>query len=434
MYRIVVLLCCALIAGSGSAVAQPSPLSLDDAVRLALENNPALQASRFDAEAADAGYRRVRSALLPRVQIQASYTRLSDNVPPVEIEVPGFEEPIPLLPNELDRYYSEISVEQPIFAGTQLYRESRAVRHEAAAADLLADQGAAQLAFDVRTTYAGLQQALALEAVAETALAHIDAHVEIIRQQVEEGERLATDLMSARTRQSEIRLELLEAQNQVRLLRLDLVRLTGLPVESLLEIAPIEYSITEDLPLTPGRNLQVAALTEQVRAMEHRLAATHGAWFPQISAIGRYIYARPNQYFFLEPDRFRPSWEVGVALRWSLFEGGGRLADTYHARAQLAAAEARLTDAEQTLEVETERFRLNTDHARQAVAVAEQGVADAEETLRVAGLQFEEGLLLSSDILEAELAWRSAQARLAQAHADYLIAHAALLHALGRIW
>ena len=415
-------------------MAQTAPISLDDAVRLALENNPSLQAARFDAEAADAGHRRVRSALLPRVEVEASYTRLSDNIPAVEFEVPGVEDPIPLLPNELNRYYSAISVEQPIFAGTQLYRESRAVRHEAAAADLVADMGAAQLAFDVRTTYAGLQQGLALEAVAEVALEHIDAHVEIVRQQVQEGERLTTELMSARTRQSEIRLELLEAQNQVRLFQLDLARLTGLPVESILELAPIEYSGISKPPQSPGRSLRVAALTEQERALEHRLAATHGAWFPQISAIGRYVYARPNQYFFLEPDRFRPTWEVGVALRWSLFEGGGRLADTDRARAELAAVGARRHDAEQTLEVETERLRVNAEHARQTILVAEQGVGDAEETLRLAALQFEEGLLLSSDILEAELAWRSAQARLAQTYADHLIAHAALLHVLGRIW
>ncbi|HLR32918.1 MAG TPA: TolC family protein, partial [Fodinibius sp.] len=48
--------------------------------------------------------------------------------------------------------------------------------------------------------------------------------------------------------------------------------------------------------------------------------------------------------------------------------------------------------------------------------------------------QFREGVVLSEQVLDAEYAYRKAQARHAQAIADYEIEYASVLHAMGQIW
>jgi outer membrane protein TolC len=68
------------------------------------------------------------------------------------------------------------------------------------------------------------------------------------------------------------------------------------------------------------------------------------------------------------------------------------------------------------------------------VGVAEENVREAEESFRIVSNQFEEGMALSADVLDAEEALRRARARRADALADKAIAEAAVLNALGRVW
>jgi outer membrane protein TolC len=83
---------CALLAalGPGGGAAQAvRELTVEGSVRMGLEHNARLRAAHADAEAARAGERQVGAARLPALRSQASYGRLSSNIPPVEFTLPG---------------------------------------------------------------------------------------------------------------------------------------------------------------------------------------------------------------------------------------------------------------------------------------------------------------------------------------------------------
>src|SRR5690625_7344926 len=82
------------------------------------------------------------------------------------------------------------------------------------------------------------------------------------------------------------------------------------------------------------------ALSEQVSAHQAEVRAIQGGWLPEVSLVGRYMSARPNQYFFAEQDQFRGRWEAGVALRWNIWAGGQRRSETRRAKARLRSAGA----------------------------------------------------------------------------------------------
>ena len=104
-------------------------LTAAEAVRLGLDQSPQVQAAREQASAAYAGYRRARSARLPSLNTQASYTRLSDNIPEISFStdfLPGVDTTFTLAPVALNRYYTEISLEQPLFTGGRIHYGIRA--------------------------------------------------------------------------------------------------------------------------------------------------------------------------------------------------------------------------------------------------------------------------------------------------------------------
>jgi outer membrane protein len=414
-------------------------LSVDDAVRMGLEQNARVMAARAQVSEAEAAHRAARSALLPSVEARASYTRLSDNIPEAEFALPGFDTTFTLLPVELNRYHSEVSVEQPLFAGGRIANTVRAARRQAEAAEIMAMQEQADVAFEIRRAYWALFEARLASDLIDASIAQMDAHLRVVDAQVREGLLLRGDLLTAHTRRAELRLDRLDAQNASDLARIELNRLIGRPLSAEIQLTA-EYdaaalpSVDAMIADVAEAHPSVAALERRVEALQAMHRATTGAWLPEVAAVGRYVYARPNQYFFLQQDEFRASWEAGVAVRWSLFDGGRRSAETAQARARVTEAEARLEDLRDQLAVLLTQRHLEAMRAEEAVAVSAEAVAAAEESFRITRVNFREGVVLSSDVLDAEQAYLAAKMRQARALTDQARAHAAMLNALGRVW
>ena len=415
------------------------PLTEEESVRLGLERSAGLRAVQADADAAHAVHDEARGALLPTLRASATYTRLSDNVPDAEFMLPGSQTTVTLLPTERNRYHTELTLEQPIFSGFRLRNEVRATAHEAAASDLVAEQERADVAFEIRRAYRELQAAMAVREAVDAAVLDVERHLEDVRNRLEEGAALTRDLLAAETRHAEVLLEWVEAANAVRVGTLELNRLIGLPlatpvepVDAVVVVEPLESESDLAARIVEARP-DLRAMGEEVAALDRRLRAATGEWLPDLTLVGRYVYARPNQYFFLDQEVFRPNWEVGLSASWGLWEGGRRPARTRQVRARLDATGARLASAREAAMVEVTRQVLEVRRATEAVDVAGRSVRSAEETFRVAGEQFAEGAALSADVLDAEQALRRARARHVRALADYAIARAALLASEGRV-
>jgi outer membrane protein len=415
-------------------------LTPEESVRLGLEHSPLLRAARSDADAASAALAQARSDRLPTISTQAGYTRLSGNVPDVTFTVPGTDSTVTFQSIELDRYQAEISVQQPLFTGSRLSSQVRSAEHGARAADLREDQQRSDVAFDIRRAYWNLYRALATRDALADALQRVEAHLAVVRAKVDEGAVLRRDLLAAQTRRSEVELDRVEADNGVQVSQLELNRLIGLPLDTPVRPATDVQVDTSALSLADlpdsalARTPRLAALMEDAGGLDAQVRASEARHWPEVDFVGRYIYARPNQYFFLEQDRFRHSWELGLSARWDAWDGGRRSASTGALRAQLDASRARLDDARAQVTVAAERQRLEVVRAREAMRVTAQAVEEAAETFRVAQRQFQEGAALPTDVLDAEEAYRNAEERHAGALADFAIARAAVINTFGRVW
>src|SRR5690625_4566460 len=131
-----------------------------------------------------------RAARLPSIRTRASYMRLSDNIPSVDFIIPGTETPVTLLPVELNQFYSEVSIEQPLFTGGRLNSQIDAAEHQAEASRLIEKQEQADVAFEIRQAYWNLYRALATREALETAVTRVDEHLRDVRNRVEEGTAL----------------------------------------------------------------------------------------------------------------------------------------------------------------------------------------------------------------------------------------------------
>lgn len=446
--RVAPLLAAALLPWAPAAQAQTTPggapvtreLTVEESVRLGLERSPRVRAAEAEAAEARARAGEVRAGLLPAVRVQGSYTRLGGDIPEAEFTLPGLDTTFTILPIERDRYHSEIGIEQALFAGGRLRQGVRGAERAAAAAEWSAREARADVALEIRRAYWTLHGALAGLEATDAALAQVEEHLGDMRRRFEEGAVLRSEVLAAQTRRSEIQLERVESANGVRVARLELNRLVGLPAgtevrpEARLEVAPLPPTAEALTEQAVGARPELRALAERVAVLRAEEAAARGGRLPSLSFVSRYVYARPNPYVFTEQSAFHGTWEAGLQVRWSLWEGGAQAARVAQARARVRAAEARLEEARELAAVDVSRQYLEAVRATEAVGVAAENVEYATEALRVTRQQFAEGAALSAQVLEAEAAYRQALARRARARSEHAIARASLLRSLGEVW
>ena len=435
-----------MVGGVFRAGAQPTDrvdtLTADAAVQRALTEHPRVQAARQQRTAAAASVREARSEWFPVVEGQARYRRLSENVDyTVDLPtLPGSEGGrVTFAPAILNRYAAQARVEQPLFTGFRIPNQLEAAQAQTRAARAQVDATRTTVAYETRAAYWRLYEAQAREAAASDALRQIERRLTDVQNRQAEGMATETDVLRVKARRDQVRLEQIQAQNDVQTARRRLNDKLRRPLDAPVALAD---TVTIDAPALPDASRLVArarehrgdleALRQTVTARDAEVDVAQSGWYPQISLFGSYLYARPNEQLFPPEDQFEGSWEAGVSLSWRLSVGGQTDAAADRARAQRLAARYELQDRRQAVTVEVRTQVQNVRQAREAVRAAETSVQSAQEAYRSAQSRYDEGMAVVSDLLDAEQARRRARARLAAAQAEYALARAALDRALGR--
>lgn len=411
-------------------------LTLQESIQHALDNHGLLQRAEAEALEARAGEQQAQSAWWPSLTTEASYVRLDDRIPPIEGQVPGADETFEIAPIEFNQFRSEIRLEQMLFTGLRRTRQIRAASARAEAADAAVAEQRAAVALEVREAYWTLAREHSRVEAAEQSLRHVQAHLQNVQAQFEAGAALEHQVLASRTRVAEAQLDRVEATNAVRMARTTLNQLIGEALHTEIELVTDPETAAQIDPTVDGidDHPQLRAFQQQVTALEAEAGIARREWLPNVALTGRYLFARPNPNFFFERDQFRGNWEAGMTMRWTVWDGGRRSAVTDGARARLRATEAQLDHTRREIKRRIEREALAAAGARTAVEAANRALRQAEASFEMTQEQFEEGAVLSSDVLEAETALLRARQRTTEALTGYARATAALLYARGRVW
>jgi outer membrane protein TolC len=413
-------------------------LSLADAVERALSSSPALrQASALEASAT-AGERLARSGRWPQVNLSLGYARRSD-VPELTIPQPTGA-PRTIFPNIPNSGRARLQAVLPLYTGGRLGGVIEASGEERAAAGKDAARQRLEVILETRRAYWSLVTAREAARVLSEALVAYDAHLTDARSRESVGMAARNEVLAVEVERDRAELARLRAENAAAIADANLRRLLGLsggaprieptePLESALPaLEDIEALVTRAIEERPER----AALEARVAAAGARARAEGAARLPQLAALAGYDYARPNSRILPLEARWQDSWDAGVSLSWSVFDGGRTSAAVARARARVEALRAQLDGLTRAIRLDVTRSALEVTAAGKALDVAARHLDAARENQRVAADRYREGLIPSSERLDAEVALQRAGLDRLQSLAESRLALAELDHALGR--
>ncbi len=418
-----------------------SPLSLPEAVRLALENNPAMHVASAGQDQAKAKQTEARAGYLPRLDYMESVERGNNPVyvfgsllTQHQFTARNFDLGLLNRPDALTNFRSALLVEQSVYDAGQTRLGVQAAGLGRRLAEQQARRTSAELTLAVTQSYFGAVLAAASLRTSEEALATARADLSTAESRRDAGVTTEADVLAFRVHVAERMEQRIRAANQVALAQATLNDLLGKPLDTAWTLpadfgpaAPSATSLADYEAESTARpeGLQ-ADLSRDLSATQRRQASA--SYLPQIGFRGGFEVDR--QAF---GSRGGSNWMAGVTLRLNLFKGGADRARVAGAEAAQRRSEAERTRVHSALKLETRRAFLDLQAAAQRVTVAAAIVEQATESHRIVKDRYQAGLSNATELLRAETALLAARTqRLAALH-DQRVAAARLEFSAGRL-
>ena len=430
-----------LLALAGPLLAQ-DPLSLREAVRLALRENKAIAAANAGTRAAAARIDEARAGRLPKVNYSESFAR-SDN--PVfvfsslltqhQFGIENFNIGPLNRPDSLNNFQSLLTVDQPLYDAGQ-------TRNLVKSADLSRQITGEEQRRTEMQTIAGVVRAyygavLAAESLktAEQSLGSAEADLKRAESVRVAGLSTDVDVLSIRVHLAAVTEQRIQRAADLDVAKSALNDALGLPLDAghVLTTALIPL----DLPELTLAALERDASATRPEAREIHLAASlaktqadsaRSTLLPQVAFHA--AFEADRQRFV---DRGGANWLASVGLHWNLFNGladKARIEEQSHWLERAHADEQRVDSA---VRLEVRRAWADLRAAQERIEVAKAAVAEAEESLRITQNRYEAGMSNVTDLLRNETVVLESRTRYLTAVGDQRIAATMLDLAAGRL-
>ena len=415
-----------------------TPLSLSDAIQLAVKNNRQLGASRQGTAAASSAIGQAQAAFFPRLDIVEGFnysdkpTLVFSNL----LDQANFKQQNFALnslnnPTPLTNLTSQIRLEQPLYAGGQLSARLGQARAAAEASGELTKRTEQQIVAGAVEAYYLALLAEGNLTVVEKALQSARAQLERSRDLYERGLAVRADYLRTQVLMGSLERERIEAENGIIISRSRLRHVLGIDAGRL--------ELTDRVSEDNGALEELSAL--QTRAKEQRpdlkaaakdmeksqegIRAARAGYFPSLGFVTQYESNTRN--FTSSGENFA----VFVTAKWNLFNGLATQEKVAEEHALYQRARLLHEDLVQAAALEVERAYLGLVTARKQVAVARENVTQAEEALRMMADRYAAGLASNADVLDDETALKKAQQDLLLAQVNSQIFRAHLKLAVG---
>ena len=418
-----------LLANAADAPAK-TPLTLDRAIQLVRENNPALKAAAEEITAADARITQSRSAYFPQISASAGYTWL-DTVSKIDLGSGVMQ----FMPN--DNYDAKVTAKATLLDFGKRGTTVNLARSGKKTAEQSLELARRELSFQTVQLFYGilfLQENLRVE---EKEIAALNKALDYTTKRYQSGAATRFDVLSTEVRIATARNKTLAIEHELRRSQLTLRRLTGitenaplslqgsfaLTAKALANSGLVAQALEQRLELQLSRENEAAAKLHRSLAMKQGLPVVTGS----IS------WGVTNGY---QPDidEMRNNVAAGLHLEIPLFNGFRTSAERQESTALMQAATQRRIDTEQQVKTDVEETVHALQTASDKITTTEVQVQQAELAARHVRARYENGMATALDLLDTEAALSQAELARLQAAYAYVMNSYTLKRATGEVF
>lgn len=414
------------VAAAHSAQAQDTlKVTLQEAVRIALSENPTIKVAGQEIKLKKEARREAYSGLFPEANLVGSYSRA--------IKKQSFAMEGKVIEVGTDNTYSGgLSVSLPVFAPA-LYKSISLTKTDV---DLAVEKArSSRLDMVNQVTKAFYQLLLAQDSyeVLLKSYKQSEDNYNVVKAKYEQGSVSKYDKISAEVQMRSLKPTVVSARNGVNLATLQLKVLMGMEAEVNVAVdgnlKDYEMSMFTRQAMPRPNNLINNSTLKQLELnalqLKQNLKLQYTNFMPTLSANFQYMYTSMNDNFKFKEYDWRPYSTLGLNLTIPLFKGSNftKLKQT---RIQMKQLEENRINTERQLTMQATSYLDNMAASSEQVVSNKEAVFQAEKGRTIAEKRYEVGKGTILELNSSEVALTEAKLTYNQSIYDYLVAKADL--------
>lgn len=314
---------------------------------------------------------------------------------------------------------------QPLFMGGKIIAYNKITKYAERLAESQHATGMQDLILQTDQIYWQIISLVNKKKLAENFLELVQKLDSDVDKMIKEGVATKADGLSVKVKVNEAEMMLTQVDNGLNLSKMLLCQFCGLPLETDFQLADESM---KDLPLpntyTEANVSTALSNREELKSLElaseiyrQKVNVVRADFLPSVALTANYLVTNPSLVNGFE-NKFRGMWAAGVVVKIPVFHWGEGIYKVKAAKAEANIARYKLEDIKEKVELQVTQNSYKVNESTKKLALAEKNMEKAEENLRYANLGFKEGVIPTSNVLEAQTAWFSAQAGKIDAQID----------------
>jgi len=404
------------------------PLSLEQTLQLAYQNNEDLQIALLDLEQSTAALAEQEALLLPTVDLSATL-QSGNSVSLSDIVVGG--DSIQTFAN------ATAQVNYDLGLSGQRSALIRAAEESVRAAELEVELRREQLRLDTITDYYALQESIEQIRINQTFLTEAERNLRDTELREEVGVGTRFDVLRAEVQVANARQTLTQAISQQQIAQRVLAQRLNVPPTINLTTLPVTiagswpFSLEESIVLAYQNRAELEQLLvlREFSAQQREIALS--AARPEVGLFANYSL---QQFFSADPTTgLDDGFNIGAQLTWRLYDGGAAQAGAAQDELEIEISEAQYSQTRNAIRVAVEEAFFDLQANQENIDTASLAVEQAKEALDLAQLRFQAGVGTQLDVLSATSDLTQAEGNLISAKLDYNRALARLERAVSNL-
>ncbi|MFY0252931.1 TolC family protein [Chitinophaga sp. 30R24] len=423
-------------------------LTLQEALKFALNNNKQLAKTKMDEEMGKFKTQEVRSQALPQLNGNASYT---DNLKLQQSLIPGQVFGKPADSSVLVAFGVKYNVTAGAELSQQIFNQAVFTGLKAAKSGeeyytLQTQQSEENVIYAVTQLY---YQLLVTQEKITTVNSNIEKLTELVnatKSQFDNGLAKKIDLDRIKVNLTNYVTQRTQLLNQYAIQTNLLKRQMGMPLQSaftlpsasLKEIERKASGVLQYDDMNLANRTEYKVLKKQEELQNFQKKAYQAEYYPSLSLFGRYSYnGMSNQWLMKNDPSYMTTWfsasAIGLSLKVPIFDGFGRRSKVSQANVSIRQINKQLEDTELALNTDYENAKLQVRSNLSTITMQKENVDLANEVYYSTQNNYKLGLAGLTDLLNAETSLTDAQNSYNEALLQYKLAELETIKSKGSL-
>jgi len=403
-------------------------LTLDDAVKNALQNNLGLQYESKVIESKKFEYESVKANRFPTLILDGKYTIL-DEKKAEPFSTPFGTNDVTIL--EKDYYEFFAGLRFNIYTGGLISSSIKAKLHEKKIEDYKFEEEKNGLIYKAKSAYINILKLIANKKVVEEYIRSLNKHLNDVKVMYEQGVVPYIDILQTEVKVEDAKQKLIDIENKIEIAKFNLATLMGkskstFDVEDIDINVSLERKLDELLTLATKNRAILKTFDENIKVIDSLKSVSKSDLLPKLYVQGGYQYS--NSVDEVEPKgNFMVQFGINYNLIWD------KPIKEVKARDSMKYALIKYkNDMKLKIMLEVQNAYKSYETAKKNLEVAKIQEEKAAEYFRIVDLKYKEGLASNTDLLDANAMLVEAKMNVKNAYYEMIDKYFALEKSIGK--